>query len=214
MGSYHIGDDLSSDEKPVALTQVDISDVERIERMLADVARDKSKVDSMPLKVDARHARTVFELVRGASVPEASTAAGLARRSVENLNGSDAVRSVMRDYAAVRLRRAIEAGTALARETLGDAYATLAEAAREGNTTAAKEIMRLAGVESSITKKKESITTTSITAPDYQAPKEQVREETPPLTPPPLFLNTIRPQWTATLGQAEVDRAVEEEKDA
>jgi hypothetical protein len=216
MGSYYIGDKLSSNEKPVALSQVDISDVERLTRMLGDAARAKAKDDGLPRIPNATHARIVFELVRGASIPDASTVAGVTRRTGERLQASDAARSVMQDYAAVRLKRAIDAGTALAREGLGDAYATLVEAAASGNTTAAKEVMKLAGVQ--VIAEHREANTTSIELPshieqDYTDTKEAIREEITPPTPPPLFLSAIRPQWTATLGQAEVDRSVEDEKE-
>jgi hypothetical protein len=194
--------------------ETDQSDLERIRLKLHDAARSKKKADGLPVKVSATHARILFELALGASVQEACALAGTSRRTGERLAASRAFQTVLREYRTFRYARALEAGADIAREAIGDAYATLAEAARSGSISAAKEIMKLAGVQAGAERGEAS--TKSIELPlhiniDYQEPTEQIRSHHTP-TPPPLFLNSIRPQWTATLGQADVDGAPEDDE--
>jgi len=187
--------------------------IEKILR-LCQVARTLHNDDILPKLPKLTHAKIACGLSRNLSVQDIAVYANCSVRTVHRYVKSPTIQAVVEDLIKSRISN-------VSRETsIDDIYEILFDKAKNGDMSAIKEVIRLAGRRESESEASASasptIAATSITTtitpppsslqydPNWTAPSDKAEEHP---SPPPEYLKVLSPAWVD--GPASTDEAVE-----
>lgn len=164
--------------------------------------------DALPRIVKASHAKMALAMARGATIEDIARHSGLSKRSCERYAHSAALRMVIGDLQRRHYDDKLDDSSALLEAALPSALETLVSAARSGNISAAKEVVRLASSSSSSSRATSaietligdytnaSITPTLLTSNINTIPPATSGKAEEHPSPEPEYLRSIEPMWT------------------